>query len=110
MQLARYGCRPAQPLPGPADVFPLDEGGRAVQRWFRFEAADKGDSYRITAMFDPMGERSQGISTSLQHLTCAIDGCPHDAHQAVPLLPEAGDFTTSLGIAHLPTEKIVWLR
>ncbi|WP_413754675.1 DUF6042 family protein [Streptomyces sp. R-74717] len=39
-----------------------------------------------------------------------MDGDPHDARQAVQLLLNEGDFTTSLDITDLPPHKVFRLR
>ncbi|AXE76057.1 hypothetical protein C5746_02710 [Streptomyces atratus] len=61
-------------------------------------------------MFHPDGDRHSEITTSLEHLARAIDGDPHDARQAVQLLLNEGDFTTSLDITGLPPHKVFRLQ
>ncbi|MFJ7493633.1 DUF6042 family protein [Streptomyces sp. NPDC097727] len=101
---------PAHPLPAPADVFPLAGEEAAIQRQMRFEAAYEDDSYTIIDLFHPDGDRHSEITTSLERLARAIDGDPHDARQAVRLLLNEGDFTTSLDITDLPPHKVFRLR
>ncbi|MGR3935268.1 DUF6042 family protein [Streptomyces sp. BRA346] len=101
---------PAQPLPVPADVFPLDEDERAIQRDLQLRATYEDASYRIMNLFDPEGERHEEITTSLERLARAIDGNPHDARQAVQLLLSDGDFTSSLDPTDLPPHKVFQLR
>ncbi|MFJ1550543.1 DUF6042 family protein [Streptomyces sp. NPDC088246] len=97
---------PAHPLPAPADVFPLTEEEAAIQRRLRFEAAYEDDSYKIINLFHPDGDRQSELTTSLERLARAIGGDPHDARQAVQLLLNEGDFTTSLDITDLPPHKV----
>lgn len=101
---------PAHPLPTPANVFPLEEEERVLQRRMRIDAAYEGDSYRIIKMFEPTDERREEITTSLDRLARTIDGSPYDAQQAVQLLLDNGDFTTSVDIAELPPHKVFRLR
>ncbi|RNG27759.1 DUF6042 family protein [Streptomyces botrytidirepellens] len=101
---------PAHPVPAPVDVFPLDEEEAAIQRQLRFEAAYEGHSYRIIELFAPEGERRKEITTSLERLARVIDSTPDDARQAVRLLVNGGDFTTTLDITELPPHKVFRLR
>nr|WP_042422205.1 DUF6042 family protein [Streptacidiphilus anmyonensis] len=97
---------PACPLPRPQDVFPLDEAELAAQHQLQWSAAYGGDASRIIELFQPRGERRKEITTSLDRLARVIDGHPHDAREAVLLLVEAGDFTTSLPVAGMLPHKV----
>ncbi|MFE5374962.1 DUF6042 family protein [Streptomyces mirabilis] len=101
---------PAYPLPEPCDVFPLDEDELAVQQSLRREAAYGSDSCRIIGLFKPAGERREEIATSLDRLARVIDGHPHDARQAVGLLLDARDFTTTADISVIPSHRVFRLR
>ncbi|MFG3517596.1 DUF6042 family protein [Streptomyces bobili] len=101
---------PAYPLPGPHQVFPLDEEESAVQESLRRHHAYGGDSYRIIGLFDPLGARHQDITTSLDRLARVIEGHPHDAREALRLLLDEQDFTTTADIAAIPSHKVFRLR
>ncbi|MEU0896835.1 DUF6042 family protein [Streptomyces massasporeus] len=101
---------PAFPLPGPDKVFPLDAEEAAAQESLRRHNAYGGDSSQIIALFDPRGVRRQEITTSLDRLARVIDGHPHDAREAILLLLEAQDFTTTMDISAIPSHKVFRLR
>nr|WP_281404334.1 DUF6042 family protein [Streptomyces roseirectus] len=101
---------PRTPAPVPADVFDLTEEEAAIQRRLRIDSAYEADSYRVIDLFEPDGERHEEVVTSLDRLARLIDGDPHDAREAVRLLTEAGDFTTSLDLTGLPSHKVFRIR
>ncbi|WP_432198226.1 DUF6042 family protein [Streptomyces sp. bgisy027] len=101
---------PRVPAPAPAEVFPLDEEEAAIQRKLRVDSAYEGDSYRIIDLFEPDGKRHEEVVTSLDRLARVIQGDPHDAHEAVRLLTEEGDFTTSTDLTDLPSHKVFRIR
>ncbi|GAB2580349.1 hypothetical protein GCM10027168_11490 [Streptomyces capparidis] len=101
---------PKLPPPVPAEVFPLDAEEAAIQRQLRIDSAYERDSSRIIALFEPDGQRRQELVTSLDRLARLIQGDPHDAREALRLLTDAGDFTTSLDIADLPPHKVIRIR
>jgi hypothetical protein len=101
---------PAFPLPGPHQVFPLDNEELAAQRSLRCRHAYQGDSIRIIELFQPAGARFQQITTSLDRLARVIDGHPHDARQALGLLLNGEDFRTDADISAIPAHKIFRLR
>ncbi|MGW6884948.1 DUF6042 family protein [Streptomyces goshikiensis] len=97
---------PKLPAPVPADVFPLDEEEAAIQKQMLIDSAYEGPSYRIIELFEPDGLRREEIVTSLDRLARLIDGDPQDAREAVRLLTEVGDFTTTLNVADVPAHKV----
>ncbi|MEU3315824.1 DUF6042 family protein [Streptomyces sp. NPDC006662] len=97
---------PKLPPPVPADVFPLDEEEAAIQRQMLIDSAYEGPSYRIIELFDPDGLRRAEIVTSLDRLARLIEGDPQDAREALRLLAEVGDFTTTLDVTDLPSHKV----
>ncbi|UXY24040.1 DUF6042 family protein [Streptomyces cynarae] len=101
---------PAFPLPGPHEVFPLDDKELSAQQVLRRHLAYGGDSSRIIALFDPTGLRHQEITTSLDRLAHVIDEHSHDARQAVLLLLEGPDFTATTDISEIPPHKVFQLR
>ncbi|MBC2868616.1 DUF6042 family protein [Streptomyces mexicanus] len=101
---------PAFPLPGPHEVFPLDEEELAVQKSLRRDAAYGSDSYRIIDLFAPTGERRNEIITSLDRLARTIEGHSHDAREAVQLLLEAGDFSATEDISCVASHKVFRLH
>ncbi|WP_327380675.1 DUF6042 family protein [Streptomyces sp. NBC_01207] len=97
---------PKVPAPVPADVFPLDEEEAAVQRQMLIDSAYEGPSCRIIELFEPYGLRRKEIVTSLDRLARLIEGDPGDAREAIRLLTEAGDFTTTLDVTNVPSHKV----
>lgn len=97
---------PKVPTPVPADVFPLDEEEAAVQRQMLIDSAYEGPSCRIIELFEPEGVRRKEIVTSLDRLARLIEGDPGDAREAIRLLTEAGDFTTTLDVTNVPSHKV----
>ncbi|MER6445455.1 DUF6042 family protein [Streptomyces venezuelae] len=101
---------PKLPAPVPADVFPVDEREAAIQRQLLIDSAYEGASYRIIEQFEPDGLRREEIVTSLDRLARLIGGDPQDAREALRLLAEVGDFTTTLDVADLPSHKVFRIR
>ncbi|MFD9458594.1 DUF6042 family protein [Streptomyces sp. NPDC059985] len=101
---------PKVPAPVPADVFPLDEEEAAIQRQMLIDSAYEGPSYRIIELFEPDGLRREEIVTSLDRMARLIEGDPQDAREAIRLLTEVGDFTTTLDVANVPSHKVFRIR
>ncbi|MFE3760562.1 DUF6042 family protein [Streptomyces sp. NPDC059104] len=101
---------PTVPTPVPADVFPLDEEEAGIQRQLLIDRAYEGSSYRIIELFEPDGSRREEIVTSLDRLARLIEGDPQDAREAIRLLTEVGDFTTTLDIADVPSHRVFRIR
>ncbi|MCZ4102079.1 hypothetical protein C8250_042195 [Streptomyces sp. So13.3] len=83
---------------------------RSVERQLRIDSVYEGDSYRSIELFDPDGQRRSEVKTSLDRVARLIEGDTHGRREALRLLTETGDFTTSRDLTGLPPYRVFAIR